>query len=284
MNKFYVLLFGGLLSAICESKTVTVSSSNCGGTYTLDDDESLYLNYYGASISECRYTVNLRDITDEICSSAEKFDVDDCDIKLEYHEGSYVSFIADETYGCSKSQWSDYCTSFSTLVIVFKNSGGSSSDSIKLKVSAKDNAIVSAVVTSVYVIVGIIVGVVVLVIIVTVVVICVCCRRRRSQAGTVYRAQQPAVVTTTTGYPMQSQAGYQPVQPIYQPQQAPPMGYQQPAPQTGYPPPAGYQPAQQAGYPPPAQQGYAGYQTGADPNPDVKASAPPMQPPPYPGN
>ena len=58
--------------------------------------------------------------------------------------------------------------------------------------------IVNAVVTSVYVIIGVIVGVVVLVIIITIVVICVCCRRQRSQAGTVYRGAQPATVTTTT--------------------------------------------------------------------------------------
>lgn len=293
MGMFHTLvIIGAMLLALCESRDITVSSSRCGGSYALYDDESLYLKYTGDALySECKFTITASYFTKEICSSPQKFQINDCDTEIEYHDGYYSSFSADKTYSCGQTQYSSHCTSFDTLVVVFKGDGSRTTDNIELKIYEKDDDVVSNVVdtvkTTVYVIIGVIVGVIVLAIIVTIIVVFVCCRRRQSRPGQVFGGQQGGTVTTSTTYPMQNQAGYQPVQPVFQPipqggYQPPPSqgGYQPPPPQGGYNPQPGYQPG---AYPPAPQQGYAGYQTAPDSNAPEKASAPPtgMEPPPY---
>ncbi|KAL4226284.1 hypothetical protein ACF0H5_014267 [Mactra antiquata] len=282
----------------------------CDQTITMNDKDShLHLYYRGETFSDkCKITITTDDISNKICSKPEKFDINSCVATVEYHNSYYSSF-PDEEYTCLSKQYSTYCTHYSSLVIAFdKTSGGmfARSDDVELIISVEDDDfsnIVDAAVTTVYVIVGVIVSVVVIVIILVVVVVICCCRKRRNQSGTVYRAPAQAATTTTVAYAMANQPAYQPqagyVQPGYQqppPQpgfQQPPTGYQQPPPSMGYqqpapagfqqpPPPTGYQQPPGA-YPPAPQQGYAGYQTGADAPITEKASAPPMEPPPYSG-
>jgi hypothetical protein len=87
-----------IIVSISEGKSteIIVSSSKCDGTYTLNDDDTLKLIYKGASISQCKFTIKLKDFTDDICSSAEKFKVSSCDTTVEYHGGSYLSSFPDE--------------------------------------------------------------------------------------------------------------------------------------------------------------------------------------------
>ncbi|XP_053377410.1 uncharacterized protein LOC128547868 isoform X2 [Mercenaria mercenaria] len=208
MNKVCVLLFGGLgglgglFTVVCETRTVTVTSSTCDGTYSISKDDPLYLDFLGASLaSDCKFSVSAG-VSKTVCSAPVHFDVD-CETELKYYKTFHSSsYIPDKRYGCNNKQTDDFCADTSqTLHVVFKNNATSSTSTINLKFHTTDDFvsdIIDSAVTTVYAVIGIVIGMIVLTISVAVIVIFFFCRRRRSHAGAVYRDQQPSVATTPT--------------------------------------------------------------------------------------